>query len=108
MQKLDQKWPFLVRFGLNLGLNNLKIDQEAIFNRINSIGSTQLDRLQKWLCGRILSCLDLNLVRFGLNLGLNSLKFDQEAISNRIDSIRSTQLDRLDRIDFKNGFLVKF
>jgi hypothetical protein len=35
----------LVRFGLNLGLNNLKFGQEAISVRINSIG---LNRLQKW------------------------------------------------------------
>ena len=39
------KWLFLVRFGLNLGLNNLKFGQEAISDRINSIG---LNRLQKW------------------------------------------------------------
>ena len=29
--------PFLVRFGLNLGLNNLKFGQEAIFDLIESI-----------------------------------------------------------------------
>ena len=43
MQKLDQKWPFLVRFGLNLGLNNLKFDQEAIFE-VNSIESIRSGR----------------------------------------------------------------
>ena len=44
MQKLDQKWPYLVWFGVNLGLNNLKFDQEVISDRIDSIGSTQSDR----------------------------------------------------------------
>ena len=38
------KWLFLVRFGLNLGLNNLKFGQEAISDRIDSIGSTRSDR----------------------------------------------------------------
>ncbi len=77
--------PFLVRFGLNLGLNNLKFDQEAIFEWIDSIGSKFGSKI--WLPGQILSCLDLNwsdrsdwierkngwflpfLVRFGLNIG---------------------------------------
>jgi len=50
------KWPLLVRFGLNLGLNNLKFGQKAISDRINRV-----DRIdQKWLSGQILSCLDLN------------------------------------------------
>ncbi len=31
------KWPFLVRFGLNLGLNNLKFGQKAISDRIDRI-----------------------------------------------------------------------
>jgi len=48
--KLDQKWPFLVRFGLNLSLNNLKFDQEAISNQINLIGSTRLDQLDRIDC----------------------------------------------------------
>jgi len=57
-----KNWIILVRFGLNVGLNNLKFGQEAIFllnwlNQINSIGSTWLDRManfclfwlnQKW------------------------------------------------------------
>ncbi len=107
MQKSEQKWPFLVWFGLNLGLNNLKFDQEAIFDWIASIGLTWLDRLdgstrsdwlQKWPF----------LVWFGLNLGLNNWKFDQEAIFDWIDLIGSTQLDWLDQIVCKNGFLVEF
>ncbi len=62
----DQKWPFLVRFGLNSGLNNLKFDQEAISNQIDSIGLTRSDRSgPNWLPGRILSCLDLNSVQMG-------------------------------------------
>jgi hypothetical protein len=54
----------LVRFGLNLGLNNLKFDQEAIFavyliqlsryDRSNK--SDRVDFDQKWLPGRSLSC----------------------------------------------------
>jgi len=44
--KNDKNWPFLVWFGLNLGLNNLKFVQEDIFYwillkyRIDSIKST--------------------------------------------------------------------
>jgi len=34
------------KIGLNLGLNNLKFDQEAISDWIDSIGSTQLDRIE--------------------------------------------------------------
>jgi len=71
-RKLDKKWPFLVRFGLNLGLNNLKFDQEAISNRIDSIGSTWSDRSDRIEC------------KNGW-----FLKFDQEAISDRNDSIGS-------------------
>jgi hypothetical protein len=93
--------------------------QSTRLDWIDSIGSTRSNRLQKWLPGQILSCLDLNwvqigpkmvillnltwkwpiLVRFGLNLGLNNLKFDQEAISNRLDSIGSTRLDWIDSIE---------
>jgi len=91
MQKLDQKLPFLVRFGLNLGLNNLKFDLEAISNRIDSIGSTRSDRA------------------FGLNLCLNNLKFDQEAISNLIDSIDSTEkMPSWLNFKFFRPFLVQF
>jgi hypothetical protein len=35
------KTPFLVRFGLNLGLNSLKFGQKAISDRIDSIWSSQ-------------------------------------------------------------------
>ncbi len=60
--------PFLVRFGLNLVLINLKFSQEAIFavdliksSRSNRVESIQLSRFdRKWLPDLILSCLDLN------------------------------------------------
>jgi len=44
---LGLKWPFLVRFGLNLGLNNLKFNQEAIFSfdSIESIRSSRSVRV---------------------------------------------------------------
>jgi len=47
MQKLDQKWPYLVQFGLNLGLNNLKFNQEAISDQFDSNRLTQSDRLDQ-------------------------------------------------------------
>ena len=49
IKSLQQIWanlPFLVRFGLNLGLNNLKFCQEAIFavDWVYSIESIKLNR----------------------------------------------------------------
>ncbi len=62
------KWPFLVRFELNLGLNNLKFGQKAI-----SVRSDQPDRSdQKWLSGQILSCLDLNWAQIGPKMAILS------------------------------------
>jgi hypothetical protein len=83
MQKLDQKWPFLVRFGLNLGLNNLKFDQEAIFE-VNPIGSIR-DRVD-WV--------DPQSGRSAIG-----------SIRDRVDP-RSGRSDRVDSIG--NGFLVEF
>jgi hypothetical protein len=64
LQKLDQKWPFLVRFGLNLGLNNLKFDQEAISDRLDLIGSTRLDRIDSTRSDRVDSIENGFLVKF--------------------------------------------
>ena len=93
-------WPFLVQFRLILGLNNFKFVHKSIFavytsiwsnqldwinligstwldqlDWINLIGSTQLNqiesnRLQKWICRQILSCLDLNWVQIGPKMAL--------------------------------------
>ena len=41
--------PFLVRFGQNLGLNNLKFGQESIF-AVDSIGSTRSTRSDRIDC----------------------------------------------------------
>jgi len=41
--KNGKNHPFLVRFGLNLGLNNLKFGQEAIFDLIESIRLNRVD-----------------------------------------------------------------
>ena len=62
--------PFLVQFRLNLGLNNLKFVHKSISavyvsirsNRRDRIDVNESNRLQKWICGQILSCLDLNWV----------------------------------------------
>ncbi len=48
----------MVRFGLNLGLNNLKFGQKAISDRIDWIN-------QKWLSGQILSYFK---ILFGLKV----------------------------------------
>ena len=54
----------MVRFGLNLGLKNLKFGQEAISDQINSIG---LNRLQKWQNIEIwTSLMRVSLVRVSL------------------------------------------
>jgi len=37
----------MVRFGLNLGLNNLKFNQEAISDQIDLIGSTRSSRFDR-------------------------------------------------------------
>ena len=89
MQKLDQKWPFLVRFGLNLGLNNLKLDQEAIFE-VNSIESIR-DRVDR---------VDPQSGRSAIgSIG---------SIRDRVDRVdpRSGRSDRVNSIG--NGFLVEF
>ena len=86
MSKSDQKWPFLVRLGLNLGLNNLKLDQEAIFE-VNSIESIR-DRV------------DPRSGRSGRS-AIGSIG----SIRDRVDP-RSGRSDRVDSIG--NGFLVEF
>ena len=54
------KWPFLVRFGLNLGLNNLKFGQKAISDRSDRPNRPDRPDRPDQLSGQILSCLDLN------------------------------------------------
>jgi len=82
----DLNKSFLVLFGLNSGLNNLKFKQEAIFavdlakkswsDWVNPIRSIWLGRFdQKWLPGCTLSCLDLNCFQFGSFLQ-SDLTFD--------------------------------
>jgi hypothetical protein len=65
----------LVRFGLNLALNNLSFDQEAISDRIDSIGSNRLDRID--------------------STRLDRLDRIDSTRSDRLDSIGSTRLDRI-------------
>jgi len=105
-------WPFLVRFGLNLGLNNLKFNQEAIFavDSIESIQSSRSDRVDpiesiqssrfhwKWLPGQILSCLDLNLVQIGSKMAIFGLNLDSNR-SDRVGPIKSIRSSRSDRVD---------
>jgi hypothetical protein len=72
------KMPFLVPFGLNLGLNNLKFGQKAISDRIDSIGSTRSDRsdlLKNDDYNRYFCLLHVNLIIFVLISGLSSFAF---------------------------------
>jgi hypothetical protein len=42
--KIGPKMTVFVRFGLNLGLNNLKFNQEAIFNQIVSVVNSEFNK----------------------------------------------------------------
>jgi len=93
MQKLDQKWPFLVRFGLNLGLNNLKFDQEAIFE-VNSIESIRSGRSAIGSIRDQVDRVDPRSGRSGRSaIGSIRDRVDPRSGRSAIGSIRSSRFD---------------